>query len=127
MRRAAAAVLFALLAAGCATTGSGSGAPPPTTSAPTTSAPTASAPTAGAPTTSPPGAASLTVDGVIEKGVEPGCLVLRAGPKSYLLQGAEATGAPVAVPVRVTGELLDNVASYCQQGTPFQVDSISRR
>jgi hypothetical protein len=110
MRRAAAAVLLALLTAGCAASGSGS---PPTTVAPTTSAPTTGGP--------------LTVDGVVEKGVEPGCLVLRAGAKSYLLQGAEASAAPLAVPVRVSGELVENVASYCQQGAPLQVTSITRR
>jgi hypothetical protein len=117
MRRAVVAVLLALLAAGCASTGTGSNAPPPTTGAPTV------APT-GAPTT---GGAQVTVDGVIERGVEPGCLVLRTGTKSYLLQGAQASGAPVAVPVRVTGELVENVASYCQQGTPLQVATLSRR
>ena len=105
MRRAAAAVLLALLATGCADPGSG--APPP-----------APAPATGG---------SLTVDGVVEKGVEPGCLVLRAGAKSYLLQGAQASGAPLAVPVRVSGDPVDNVASYCQQGTPLQVTSITRR
>lgn len=113
MRRTAAAVLLALLAAGCANPGSGSGSPAP---APTSAAPTP-APTDG----------RLTVDGVVEKGVEPGCLVLRAGSRSYLLQGVQASAAPTAVPVRVTGELVDNVASYCQQGVPLQVSSISRR
>lgn len=115
MRRAAAAVLLALLAAGCANPGSGSGAPPP---------PPASTSAAPAPT---PSGGTLTVDGVVERGVEPGCLVLRAGARSYLLQGAQASAAPVAVPVRVTGELVENVASYCQQGTPFHVATISRR
>jgi hypothetical protein len=118
MRRAAAAVLLALLAAGCAGTGSGSAAPPPPTNPPTSAAPTA------APTT---GGGRVTVDGVIERGVEPGCMVLRTGTKSYLLQGAQASSAPVAVPVRVTGELVENVASYCQQGVPLQVTTLTRR
>jgi hypothetical protein len=118
MRRTAAAVLLALLAAGCANPGSGSGSgsgsgnPPATTTAPTSA---------------PPTAGSVTVDGVVEKGVEPGCLVLRAGGRSYLLQGVRAAAAPTAVPVRVTGELVENVVSYCQQGVPLQVSSISRR
>jgi hypothetical protein len=112
MRHAAPAVLLALLAAGCA--GPGPGTPPPP---PATAAPTPAATTAG----------TLTVDGVVERGVEPGCLVLRAGARSYLLQGAAASGAPIAVPVRVSGALLTGVASYCQQGTPLEVASISRR
>jgi hypothetical protein len=120
MRRAAAAVLFVLLAAGCANPGSGSGSgsgstpPPPAT-------------TSAAPAPAPTGAGTVTVDGVVEKGVEPGCLVLRAGTKSYLLMGVQASAAPTAVPVRVTGELVTDVASYCQQGTPLQVTTLTRR
>jgi hypothetical protein len=128
MRRLAAALALAasaLLAAGCADpgtgpgSGSGSGAAPPPATTTTAPAPTS----AGPPTAGP----TVTVDGVVEKGVEPGCLVLKAGSTSYLLQGAEASSAPVAVPVRVSGQLLDNVASYCQQGTPIEVSSIIRR
>jgi hypothetical protein len=122
MRRAAAAVLLAMLAAGCATTGSGSGSPPPP--APTSTAATSTVP---APVPQPTSGPTVTVDGVVEHGVEPGCLVLRAGSKSYLLQGVQASSAPIAVPVRVRGELVTNVASYCQQGAPLQVSSISRR
>lgn len=122
MRRAAAAVLLALLAAGCATTEPGSDAPPP---APASTLPTFTVP-APQPVP-PPTGGPVTVDGVVEKGVEPGCLVLRTGTRSYLLQGARASSAPVAVPVRVTGELVESVANYRQQGTPLQVTSISRR
>jgi hypothetical protein len=130
MRRLAAALALAasaLLAAGCADpgtgpgSGSGSGAAPPPATTTTTTPP---APTSAGPPTAGP---TVTVDGVVEKGVEPGCLVLRAGSTSYLLQGAVASSAPVAVPVRVSGQLLDNVASYCQQGTPIEVSSIIRR
>jgi subtilase family serine protease len=41
--------------------------------------------------------------------------------------GEGAQNVPVAVPVRVTGRVLTGVASYCQQGTPFRVDTITRR
>jgi hypothetical protein len=71
------------------------------------------------------------VDGVVRRGVEPGCFVLRAGTKSYLLLrtdgGEGAQNVPVAVPVRVTGRVLTGIASYCQQGTPLRVDTITRR
>ncbi|HST67053.1 MAG TPA: hypothetical protein VLM05_17880 [Mycobacteriales bacterium] len=120
MRRIAAAVLLGLLAAGCADAGSGSGGPPPPPPVATSTPPH--------PQPQPlPTEGPITVDGVVEKGVEPGCLVLKAGTKSYLLQGAQASSAPLAVPVRVSGELVTNVASYCQQGAPLQVSSISRR
>ena len=122
MRRLAAAVLFLLLglvAAGCAWAASGTGGGPATPSAPgSTAAPS-------------PTGSSVTVDGVVEHGVEPGCLVLKAGSRSYLLLstdgGIGATNVPVAVPVRVRGELVTGVASYCQQGTPLRVDSVTRR
>ena len=131
MRRLATTVLFVLLgaaAAGCATAGSGTGG---TGGAGGTVPPSAPSSTA-APTASPTGSgSSITVDGVVEHGVEPGCLVLRTGSKSYLLlrgDGSEAAeNVPVAVPVRVRGEVITGIASYCQQGTPLLVDTVSRR
>jgi hypothetical protein len=121
MRRLAAAVLLVLLglATGCATAGSGAGAPP-------------TSPAPSPPTPSPaPSGGTLTVDGVVQRGVEPGCLVLRAGTKSYLLVKGDgstsATGVPVAVPVRVRGQILTGIASYCQQGTPLAVTAVTRR
>lgn len=78
MRRRAAAVLFVLLgivATGCATARSGSGGGTAGLSGPTASSSTA-APTPTGPTES----GSITVDGVVEHGVEPGCLVLPTGP-----------------------------------------------
>jgi hypothetical protein len=122
MRRLAAAVLFALLglAAGCATAGSGTGGGGPVTP------PAASSTAAPSPT-----GASITVDGTVERGVEPGCLVLKAGTKRYLLLrtdgGLNAQNVPVAVPVRVHGRLVTGVASYCQQGTPLRVEAVTRR
>ena len=131
MRRLATTVLFVLLgaaAAGCATAGSGTGG---TGGAGGTVPPSAPSSTA-APTASPTGSgSSITVDGVVEHGVEPGCLVLRTGSKSYLLLrgdgGEAAENVPVAVPVRVRGEVITGIASYCQQGTPLLVDTVSRR
>ncbi len=151
MRRLAAAlfVLLGLVATGCATAGSGdaggtggtggSGRPGGTGGAGGTVGPSAPSSTAAptpittaAPTPSPTESGSpITVDGVVEHGVEPGCLVLRTGSKSYLLlrsdggQGAE--NVPVAVPVRVRGEVVTGIASYCQQGTPLVVRTVTRR
>jgi hypothetical protein len=123
MRRAAAAVLLGLLAAGCATSGSGA-APSPSPSSVSPTAPGSSA-------SSAPAGPAITVDGVVERGVEPGCLVLRTGAASYLLVrddgGRTADDVPVAVPVRVRGQVLTGIASYCQQGTPLRVDTVTRR
>jgi hypothetical protein len=122
MRRLAAALVLAsaALLAGCATTGSGSGGattPPPATTPATTAPAPSTDPTSGA----------VTVDGVVEKGVEPGCLVLKTGSQNYLLQGAQASSAPLAVPVRVTGQVRADLLSYCQQGTPLEVAAVIRR
>lgn len=128
MRRLAAALLLAVLAAGCATSGSGSGSGAPTSDPPTsTPAPTLPHPV---PTPPPEPTGPLTLSGVVERGVEPGCLVLRSNGKSYTLLGSTgsspATGVPLAVPVRVTGSVATGMASYCQQGTLIKVVKVSR-
>jgi hypothetical protein len=68
---------------------------------------------------------------VVEHGVEPGCLVLRAGGRSYtLLQGTNATpttGVPLSVPVEVEATVLTGVASYCQQGPLLKVVRVTHR
>ena len=125
MRRLAAALLLAVLAAGCAMSGSGSASSPSASRpAPTTT------PTTTLPSAPPEPTGTVRLKGVVEHGVEPGCLVLRAAGKSYtLLQGADATpatGVPVSVPVEVEAKVLTGVASYCQQGTLLMVVRISR-
>ena len=122
MRALLLALAVALTAAGCARADD-PGAPPAGPSAPASTAPASSPPAGTAPASSAPGA--ITVDGVVEKGVEPGCLVLRAGGRSYTLQGA--TDVPLGVPVRVTGAARTDQASYCQQGTPLDVTSVTTR
>ncbi len=113
-----------VLVSGCADTGSGAGGPRPTTTVP---APTTPAPSG---TQRPPRGPTVVLDGVAEPGVEPGCVVLRADGKQYVLVGPggrTVTGVPVRVPIRVRGAMLTGVLSYCQQGTPVQVLQVSRR
>jgi hypothetical protein len=137
MRHLAAALLVAaVLAAGCATTGSGSGGPSsvpaptlPTSALPTSALPTPP-PTSALPAPPPEPTGTLTLTGVVERGVEPGCLVLKASGKSYtLLSGSgssPATGVPLSVPVQVVGSVATGMASYCQQGTLLKVVRVSR-
>ena len=66
----------------------------------------------------------ITVDGVVETGVEPGCKVLTADGKLYQVLGDDV---PVGVPVRVTGVLQPGVLTTCQQGTPMRVTKVQRR
>jgi hypothetical protein len=67
----------------------------------------------------------VTIDGVIEAGVEPGCKVLTAGNTHFLVLGGG--DVPLGVPVRVEGTLQPGVLSTCQQGTPLRVTSVKRR
>jgi hypothetical protein len=66
----------------------------------------------------------ITVDGVVEAGVEPGCKVLTAAGTQYQVLGENI---PVGVPVRVTGVLQPGVLTTCQQGTPIRVTKVQRR
>jgi hypothetical protein len=129
---AGAAVL--LSACGNATEGSGSGpGDQPTTVAPSSAPTTAPSPpptgggtVAPGPTGIPIGRGKpVTIDGIIEAGVEPGCRVLTAGGTKYLMLGGK--DAPMGVPVRVEGVLQPGVLSTCQQGTPLRVTSVKRR
>src|SRR6266487_5229691 len=116
----AAMIVLAGCGAGTETGGGGSAAPTTTTPAP-------SAPTGTRQTPSPP---TLVLDGVAERGVEPGCVVFRAAGKQYVLVGAGGatlTGVPMQVPIRIRAAVLTGVFSYCQQGTTLQVLQISRR
>ena len=119
----------ALLLSGCGdpTTEPGSGGGgEPTTVAP--SAPTRSTvPLPPAPTDLPTASGRpVTVEGIVEDGVEPGCKVLTAGNTSYLLLGG-GVDVPMGVPVRVEGVLAPGVLSTCQQGTPLRVTDVQRR
>ena len=136
---AAFATLAVLTACGTETGnpgGAGGGQPAGTTasspsspSGPATSVPSESnlpSPGKGAPPVAgDPSGPVLQLSGVAEQGVEPGCLLLRADSKSYLLIGAKdkiVTG----VHIKVTGQVLTGVMSYCQQGTPLRVDSVTK-
>jgi hypothetical protein len=66
----------------------------------------------------------ITVDGIVEAGVEPGCKVLAAAGTQYQVLGENI---PVGVPVRVTGILQPGVLTTCQQGTPIRVTKVQRR
>jgi hypothetical protein len=128
--------------------GSGRGTEP-TAAGPTTTEPASAAPTSPGVSTIPPVIPSavptsagggvhpgptgipigtgkpVTIDGIIEAGVEPGCKILTAGNTRYLILGAQ--DAPMDVPVRVEGVLQPGVLSTCQQGTPLRVTSVKRR
>jgi hypothetical protein len=122
------AVAAVLLLSGC---GDPTPAEPGSSGAPTTVAPTSPKtplPTRPGNPTKPgeptAGGRPVTLDGVVEAGVEPGCKVLTAAGTTYLVLGDDV---PVGVPVRVTGVLQPGVLTTCQQGTPIRVTKVQRR
>jgi hypothetical protein len=70
--------------------------------------------------TKTPAAATVTVSGTVEAGVEPNCLLL----KGYLLFGGQDEGVRAGAKVTVTGRTMPGVATTCQQGTPLRVETV---
>ena len=70
--------------------------------------------------------AELTLNGRVEQGVEPGCLILRAGGRTYELMARDQNVVRAGATVVVTGHVLTGVMSHCMQGQPFQVTSARR-
>jgi len=115
-----AAVLAALVTAGCASpAGSPSAGSTPDPSFSAAPAPTASE----LPTPTKSGAGQQTVTGTVTAGVEPGCLLL----DKYLLiftDPALKAQATSGARVTVTGAAEPGLMTTCQQGTPFRVTAI---
>lgn len=65
---------------------------------------------------------TTTLTGTPQRGVETGCLLL----DRYLLIGGDRTLLQSGVAVRVTGHVDRTVMSFCQQGTPFIVESAAK-
>lgn len=66
---------------------------------------------------------SLTVSGVVEDGVEAGCVVLDTGDSVYELHGDDVGEEFVGAELVVSGAVLEDVGSYCMQGPILTVDS----
>lgn len=79
----------------------------------------------GSPGPTQPGAEQQTLTGRVVAGVEPRCLVLETAQGQYLLLGGEEVDAlPVGTTVTVRGQARTDLATTCQQGTPFEVSEI---
>jgi hypothetical protein len=133
-----------LLVSGCADPGADSGTQPgpgagsgssatagPSQTLPTPSpsrrlpTPLPTSPGSSKPPPSATGGTPLTLEGVVQEGVEPGCRVLTAASGTYLLIGRR--DVPQGVRVRVRGVVLTGVSTTCQQGTPLRVLDVQRR
>jgi hypothetical protein len=119
------AALAAVLLAGCADD-PGDDAPTPTPPAEVPDPTASSGPTLPI---SPPGlqpppthrTGELTLTGDVISGVEPNCTLLETDTGLYLLFGGALDELRVGTTATVRGEVQANMASTCQQGTPFEV------
>jgi hypothetical protein len=128
--RLTSAVGLALLLAGCgsqAESPQDSGAAGTGMESPTASTPTASP--SGPIATISPGAGSLekvTVTGLLEEGVEAGCLVItdEESGQVYNVTGADLPER-IGERLTVTGTVDPDMMSYCQQGAIMLVDEVT--
>jgi hypothetical protein len=70
---------------------------------------------------------SQTLSGTVTAGVEPHCLVLKAGTDSHLLvfdDESLRSAAKAGTEVTVVGKAQPGMMTTCQQGTPFLVTSV---
>ena len=121
------AVALAALLAGCASRTAGPGPEPSDTVTVTPSSAPSESPMPSlsySPKLPPSPSGEITVTGVIEAGVERGCVILRAGTTLYLLVGqhpAIVAGATLVVRGRPDPGLI----TTCQQGTPLHVIEVT--
>ena len=73
------------------------------------------------PPSQPPKSGAMTLTGLVERGVEHGCLLLNDGGKTYQLMGGDPNVVYAGARVQVSGRIATGIMSYCMQGTPFQV------
>lgn len=65
----------------------------------------------------------VTIKGIVEKGVEAGCIILKTKEnKVYLLLNLKTT-VRFGTCIKVTGYIKENSPSVCMQGIPFLVKS----
>ncbi|CAM3581671.1 hypothetical protein [Stackebrandtia soli] len=67
---------------------------------------------------------AMTLTGKIESGVESGCVLLEQDGTLYNLVGGDRQVLTAGASVEVTGTVNKGLMTTCQQGTPFQVDSV---
>lgn len=111
--------MLALLALGACSSGSdGAATPQPTATSPSTSVPAPEDPTL----TAKPPSSGTTLTGVVGAGEE-GCLTLSTGGATWLLVG-EVAAVEAGDRVTVRGSPAPDLATRCQQGTPFVVETV---
>ncbi len=118
---AIAVVAFSLTACANDAGGDGAAAPAPVSSAP--ALPSDPGVPTGEPSGGPVDSSSKTVSGVVEAGVEPGCLLLDEHLLIFDDPALKADAEPGSS-VTVTGSVQEGTMTTCMQGTPFLVTSV---
>ncbi|WP_432979075.1 hypothetical protein [Dactylosporangium sp. CA-233914] len=67
-----------------------------------------------------------TLRGTIKDGVEPGCVLLATGTKTYLLVGGDRAAMKSGAELTVYGTPEPDLMTTCQQGTPFRVTRVEK-
>lgn len=99
--------------------GSPSPSPSPSPSLP----PSPEPPVPPVPSTPPVGTGLTTLTGEVTEGVEASCMLLRTSSGDYLLLG-ETDELRYGQTATVRGRVQPDLATICQQGTPFQVTEV---
>jgi hypothetical protein len=122
MRRSSLLLLIPLLVL------SACGSDEPQTPDPTVvTSPTETSPEPADPTlTGKPAGSGQTLTGIVSAGVESGCLVLTVtqGQRDTWLLVGSTTGITPGARVTVRGSPAPDLATRCQQGTPFVVEAV---
>ena len=63
----------------------------------------------------------MTVTGLVEPGVESGCLLLRTDTQAYLLVGGDRSVMSSGARLTVRGYPNPQLMGFCMQGEPFEV------
>lgn len=71
-----------------------------------------------------PSGSVTAISGTVQAGVEPGCVLLNTGAKTYLLIGGDRTAMKSGAKLTVYGTPEPGMLSTCQQGTPFRVSRV---
>ena len=71
-----------------------------------------------------PGPNEVVLEGVVQEGVEAGCILLLSQGAQYLLLGGDPAVLRVGQRVIVRGKAEPGVATTCQQGVPFIVAEV---
>lgn len=76
------------------------------------------------PTGSPPTQDPIEIVGVVEAGVERGCMLLRTATELYQLTGSVDPIIRPGAHLTVRGRPRPDLMTTCQQGVPFQVTEV---